>query len=115
MALDDALALTTLCWGIAAIAALIIAVPQAILLIRTALHRDPLWWFRLKTTLLFGSLGTALTRNVAIWADYALFDQRYFGTISQRWPADLVLSALVMLACVLAAVLYVKTQNEVRP
>ena len=112
---DDALALTTLFWLVAAIAALTIAVPQAILLVRTAVHRDPLWWFRLKTTLLFGSLGVALGRNVAVWADYAFFGQRYLGTIAQRWAMDLVLAAAIMLACVLAAILYAQTQHEVRP
>lgn len=115
MAPDEALALTTAFWGAAAAAALIIAVPQAILLVRTALRRDPLWWFRLKTTLLFGSLGAAMARNVAVWADFTFFDQRYLGGIAQRWPADMVLSAAIMLACVLAAVLYVRTQHEVRP
>lgn len=111
----EALTVTTLFWGISALAALFIAAPQAALLVRTAVRRDPLWWFRLKTTLLYGSLGLALARNVAIWADYTFFNQRYLGTIAQRWPADLVLSALVMLACVLAAVLFWRTQHEVRP
>lgn len=112
---DNALVVTTLCWGIAAIAALIIAVPQSVLLIRTSVHRDGLWWFRLKSTLLFGSLGLSMVRNLAVWADFTFYDQHYLGTIAQRWSLDLALSALIMLACVLAAVLYIQTQHEARP
>lgn len=115
MAPDLALTLTTICWGVAALAALVIAVPQSFLLVRTAERRDVLWWFRLKTTLLFGSLGVALLRNVAIWADYVFFGQWYFGSITQRWPMDLALSVLIMLACLLAASLYIKVQSEVSP
>lgn len=112
MTLDTGLALTTLCWAVAAVAALTIALPQSWLLVRTAVDRDKLWWFRLKSTLLFGSLGVAMLRNVAIWADYVLFDQHYFGGIAQRWPADLALSVVIMCACLLAAILYVRTQYE---
>lgn len=112
---DEALALTTIFWGVSAVAALVIAVPQSLLLARTALRRDPLWWFRLKTSLLFGSLGVAMIRNLGVWADYTFFDQRYLGPITQRWQMDLVLATGIMLACVLAAVLYIQTQHEVRP
>jgi hypothetical protein len=112
---DTAVGMTTVIWGVAAVASLVVAVPQAVLLVRTSLHRDPLWWFRLKTTLLFGSLGIAMLRNVAVWADLAYFDQRYLGPIAVRWPFDLGLSLAICSACVLAAVLYVQTQHEVRP
>lgn len=115
MAPDDAITATTVFWGVAAIAALIIAVPQAWLLIRTSLHRDRLWRFRGMSTLLFGSLGLAMGRNVAVWADLAFFDQYYLGPIATRWPLDLVIAALITLACVLAAFLYIQTQQEVRP
>jgi succinate-acetate transporter protein len=103
---------TTVCWGVAALAAATIAVPQAILLCRTLFRRDELWWFRLKTTLLFGSLALALGRNLAVWADYTWFGQRYLGTIDHRWAVDLILSSLIMLACLLAAGLYWKTRHE---
>lgn len=106
---------TTACWAVCAIAALIVAVPQSILLVRTAPDRDDLWWFRLKSSLVFGSLGLAMIRNVAIWADYVFFDQRYLGMIEQRWPLDLALSVLIMAGCILAAVLYIQTQFEARP
>ena len=112
---EAAIGMTTLVWGVAAIASLTIAVPQAVLLIRTSLNRDPLWWFRLKTTLLFGSLGIAMIRNVAVWADFAYFDQRYLGPIADRWPFDLGLALGICAACVLAAILYIQTQHEVRP
>jgi hypothetical protein len=112
---DIAINLTTACWGVALIAALVIALPQSLLLIRTSVRRDDLWWFRLKSSLLFGSLALAMARNLAVWADFALFNQRYFGTIERRWPMDLGLSALIMAAVVLAAILYVRTQTEVRP
>lgn len=112
---DNVLGAITLCWALGAVACLVISVPQSILLVRTSVNRDPLWWFRLKTTLLFGSLGVALIRNVAIWVDYTWFGQDLFGPIGERWPWDLAISALICGACVLAAVLYVQTQNEVRP
>lgn len=115
MTADEAIDVTTLLWAVASIAALSIAVPQATLLARTAVHRDPLWWFRLKTTLLFGSLGVAMIRNVLVWADLAWFDQRYLGPITHRWPLDLGLALCITAACVLAAVLYVQVQHEVRP
>lgn len=111
---DNALALTTFFWGIAAVASLSIALPQMGLLVRTSIHRDELWWFRLKTTLLFGSLGLAMFRNVAVWADYSFFDQYYLGAITERWPADLTFAFLIMVACLLAAALFWKTQRDER-
>ena len=111
---ETAVGMTTLVWGVAAIASLTIAVPQSVLLIRTSLNRDPLWWFRLKTTLLFGSLGIAMIRNVAVWADLAWFDQQYLGPIATRWPLDMALAFGICAACVLAAILYIQTQHEVQ-
>lgn len=113
MAPDEALTVITVFWGIAAVASLIIAVPQSILLVQTSHRRDKLWPFRLMSVLLFGSLGVAMGRNVAVWADLAFADQAYLGALATRWPLDLILAALIMLACVLAALLYVQVQREV--
>jgi hypothetical protein len=66
---DDALAITTGVWALAALAALSIAIPQSWRLIRTSMRHDSLWWFRLMSVLLFGALGVAMLRNVAVWAD----------------------------------------------
>jgi hypothetical protein len=112
---DDALAITTGVWALAALAALSIAIPQSWRLIRTSMRHDSLWWFRLMSVLLFGALGVAMLRNVAVWADLTFNDQRLLGPISQRWPFDLGIATGVMIACVYAAVLYVQTQREVLP
>jgi hypothetical protein len=112
---EDAVDITTIVWGIAAVAALSIAVPQAVLLIRLRRLHDRLWPFRVMSALLFGSLGVAMGRNVLAWADLAYFDQRYLGPIARRWPLDLAVAMLIMLACVWAALLYVRVQSEVQP
>lgn len=109
---DEALAVTTIFWGLAAVAALSIALPQSVLLCRTTLRRDDLWRWRVKTVLLFGGLALANLRNLAVWADYAFFDLRYLGTIEQRWPLDLAVAVILMAACTLAAVLHWETQHE---
>jgi len=108
---DDAVALTTLCWAVASTASFTIAVPQLWLLLRTSIHRDSLWWFRLKTTLLFSSLGIAMVRNVAVWADFAFFEQHYLGAIDRRWPLDLALALAITVACVFSAILFIYTQH----
>lgn len=113
--LDSGVEVTTVLWAVATVAALIIAVPQTWLLIRTATHRDGLWWFRLKTSLLFGSLALSMLRNMAVWADYAFFEQRYLGTIAQRWTFDLGVAFLITAACCLAATLFIRVQHEVKP
>lgn len=115
MTADQALDITTLIWGIAAAAALVIAVPQGVRLVKLRDRRDRLGSFRLMSTLLFGSLGVAMGRNVVFWADLAYFDQRYFGPIARRWPLDLGIALTIMVACVFAALLYVRVQNEVQP
>jgi hypothetical protein len=116
--MPDVLSLTAACWIVAAVASLRIAPPQMWLLLRTCGARDDLWLYRLKTVLLFGSLAVALLRNAAIWADFAWFEMRYFGTINDRRGGDLAISFAVMAACCLAAYLYDREQRrptEVRP
>lgn len=115
MTANDALILTTLFWALAALAALAIAAHQSMRLARAAPAHDEHWWFRLMSVLVFGSLGVTKLRNVAVWSDYIWFDQGLFGSILQRWPLDLALAVLTMLACLLAAVLYVQTQREPHP
>lgn len=110
----DLLALTACCWVVAALAALRIAAPQLVLLIRTSLHRDDLWLYRLKTSLLFGSLAVALLRNAAIWVDFLWFEQRFFGSINERQTGDLATSATITAACCLAAWLYQREQHRDR-
>jgi hypothetical protein len=108
----DVLSITAACWIVAAMASLRIAPPQLLLLIRTCTHRDDLWLYRLKTSLLFGSLAVALLRNAAVWADFVWFDMRYFGSIADRRLGDLVVSVAIMLACLLAAGLYSREQRR---
>lgn len=112
---EDAVDVTTMVWGVAALAALMVAIPQSLLLVRMRNRQDRLWPFRVMSTLLFGSLGIAMGRNVLVWADLAYFDQRYMGPIARRWPLDMAIALLIMVACLWAALLYVRVQNEVTP
>lgn len=107
----DPLTMTTLCWIVGAAAALRIALPQIVLLFVVRDH-DDLWPYRLKNTLLYGSLAVALVRNVLVWADYVWFDQAYFGAIDERRSGDLAVSAAIMAACLVAAVLYSLEQRR---
>ncbi len=113
MTASQAIDLTALIWAVAMAATLSIAVPQAILLVRMRKRRDRLSPFRIMSATLFGSLGVAMARNVAVWTDLAFFDQQYLGPIARRWPLDLVLALLVMAACIYAAGLYQRVQREV--
>jgi hypothetical protein len=101
----DLLTVTTFCWIVGALASLRIALPQVVLLFVVRDH-DDLWPYRLKNTLLYGSLATALVRNVLIWADYVWFAQAHFGSIDERRLGDLVSSAAIMVAVLVAAALY---------
>lgn len=112
MTQDQAVDLTTLIWAFAAVPSLGIALAQAILLIRMRHSRDRLWPYRVMCTLLFGSLGVAMGRNVAVWADLAFFEQFYLGPISRRWPIDLALALLIMVSCLWAGALYLREQRE---
>lgn len=111
----EALLIMTACWAISAIAALSIALPQSVLLVRTTFARDKNWWLRLKTTLLFGSIGIAAGRTAAILIDYLWFDQAWFGPLESRWAGDLTLAVAVTTAVVLAAVLFWQIQFEREP
>lgn len=112
MSPDQAVDVTTVIWALAAVPSLGIAVAQAILLVRLRKRADRLWQYRVMGSLLFGSLGVAMSRNVVVWADLAYFDQHYLGPIARRWPLDLGLALCIMVACLWAGVLYVREQRE---
>ena len=107
---EQAVDITTLIWAFAAVPSLGIATAQAILLVRMRRSKDRLWPYRVMGTLLFGALGVAMARNVAVWADLAYADQRYLGPIDRRWPLDMFLAFCIMLACLWAGALYVREQ-----
>lgn len=115
MTAEQAVDLTTLLWALAAIPSLGIALAQAYLLVKMRRARDRLWQYRVMGTLLFGSLGVAMGRNVVVWADLAFFEQRLLGPIAVRWPLDLALAFLIMLACLWSGALYVREQRERHP
>lgn len=115
MTADQAIDVTTLVWAVAALASLCVALPHSVLLIRLWNARDRLWEFRAVVCLLFGALFLTMFRNVAVWADLAWFGQRYLGPIASRWPLDLGLAVLTMIACVWGAFLYARVQREVAP
>lgn len=115
MTADQGLALTTLCWVLAAVPSLLIAGDQAILMIRLLHRHDGLDLYRVRTALLFGVIGVALARSASIWADFRWFDQRYFGTIDDRWPMDLAISVVLLLAVLLSTCLYLRARGARPP
>lgn len=112
---ETAADLMALIWAVAAFAAALIAVPNAVRLIGMRQARDSLGLYRLMAVLVFGSGFLMLLRNVAVWADFAYFGQAYLGTFAQRWPWDLGIAVLIMLGYALGAFLFVRAQREQYP
>ncbi len=112
MARETGLALTALCYLLAAIAALSITVPQARRLVRLRHAHDGLGAFRLKTTVLFGSLSLLALRAAAVWIDFVFFGQHYLGTIDHRWGVDLALAALFLGGVLISAWLHWRMAHE---
>lgn len=103
---DDVAVAIVMAFGLAALCALSVAIPQAILLIRLVRNGQGIALWTLKTVLWTGSLGLALGWRFLVWVDFTQFDQRVFGTIDQRWPIEAILATLVAGACIYAAGLY---------
>lgn len=89
-----------------ALAALSVALPQAWLLVRLWRAGDAIAPYTLKTVAWTGTLGVILLWRAILFVDYSRFDQRYFGTIDDRWPIDLALALAFAVAVNYAAALY---------
>lgn len=103
---DDVGVVIVMALGLAALCALSVAIPQAVLLVRLARKGEGIALWTLKTVLWTGSLGLALGWRFLVWVDFTQMDQRVLGTIDQRWPVEATLTMLVAAACIYAAGLY---------
>lgn len=103
---DDLEVLIVVIFAWTALAALSVTIPQAWLLIRLWRAGDSIAPYTLKTVAWTGTLGVILCWRSALFIDYSFFDQRYFGTIEQRWPIDLTLALAFAVAVNFAAGLY---------
>lgn len=112
MGSDAGLMLTMLCYAVVAAAALSIAGPQTLRLVRMRRVADGLGLFRLKNALVYGALFLLATRTLLVWADFVVFDQRYLGPVEHRWGFDLAVAAIAALAVAFAAALHWKTSHE---
>lgn len=96
-------------FAIASIAALTVAAPQAILLVRLWHDGDPIAPYTLKTVAWTGTIGVSFAWRCLVFMDFTYFDQRYFGTIDDRWPIESILAFGLTAAVVYGAVLYHRT------
>ena len=103
---DDIELLVAFVFAETAFVALSVAVPQAVLLVRLWRAGESIARYTLKTVAWTGTIGLILFWRSLLFVDYTLFEQRYFGTIEERWPVDLTLALLFAVAVNYAATLY---------
>ena len=89
-----------------------VGIPQASAWVRLGGGFDGLQPFRLKTGLLSNAFGLFLVWRAVVYLDYALYDQQIMGVLGARWPIELVISALVLLASGYTTVLYVMVRTR---
>lgn len=106
---DNIAGAVVLLLALAALCALSVAIPQAILLMRLWRRGDRIIYWTLKTVLWTSAVGAGLGWRCLIWLDGTFFDQRFLGTAMDRWPAEVAISLYVALSCFYAAILYHKT------
>lgn len=108
-------AMIALFYAVSAVAVSSVGVPQTAALWRRRHEPDGLQRFRALWVLLMGSLCLGMVYRAAVWIDLAAFDQAWMGPIARRWPLEVAISWLVMLASLFAAGLYWVTRKEHRP
>jgi presenilin-like A22 family membrane protease len=106
---DSSAATIALAFGLAALCAWSVAVPQAILLVRLLRIGDDIALYTLKTVLWTSSLGIALGWRSLVFLDWACCDQGHLGNIDQRWGIEAAMALYIALAVFYAAALYHKT------
>lgn len=106
---DSWAAVIALAFGIAALCAWSVAIPQAVLLARLLAIGDSIVPFTLKTVLWTSSIGIAMGWRCLVFLDWAFFDQRHLGTIGQRWGVEAAMALYIVLAVFYSAALYHRT------
>ena len=106
---DSWAAFIAVAFGIAALCAWSVAVPQAILLLRLVAIGDDIVPFTLKTVLWTSALGIAMGWRCLVFLDWAFFDQRHLGTIGQRWGIEAAMALYIVLSVLYATALYYRT------
>lgn len=95
--------------AVAAIAALSVAVPQSVLLVRLLVRGDPIAPYTLKTVAWTSSIGVAFAWRCLVFVDFTYFSMHYLGTIEDRWPFETILAFLLTGSVLYAAILYHRT------
>lgn len=96
-------------FGIASIAALTVAIPQTALLVRLLRAGNSIAPYTLKTVAWTGTIGVAFAWRCLVFIDFTYFDQRYLGTIDDRWPIESIMAFGLTAAVIYGAALYHKT------
>ncbi len=96
-------------FAVASLAALSVAVPQSILLVRLLMARDPIAPYTLKTVAWTGTIGVAFAWRCIVFIDFTYFDQYYLGTIEDRWPVESIMAFALTAAVIYGAALYHRT------
>lgn len=96
-------------FAIASLAAISVAVPQSILLVRLLAARDAIAPYTLQTVAWTSTIGVSFAWRCAVFVDFTYFDQRYLGTIEDRWPIESIMAFALTAAVIYGAVLYHKT------
>lgn len=92
-----------------------VGIPQTISLFRRLHSGDGLNLFRLMWVIVLGALCLGLVYRAALWVDISVFDQQIMGPISQRWPFEVAISAVIAVAALYLAWLYWRTRKDQRP
>ena len=107
-------AVVVLFWATSALCSAYVWWPQTVALWRLRRSRDDLNMFRIKDFLLLGAIFLGTFWRCVVWADLTFNDQRIFGTIDYRWPAEMAISAGIAVACAWIAWLYHQTRYSGR-
>jgi len=93
-------------FGLAALMALSVAIPQLLLVPRLVWRHDPILPYTISTVLWTSAVGLACFWRFLVFIDLSYFDQEYMGTIDSRWPIEVLLAGYLVGAVGYATVLY---------
>jgi hypothetical protein len=106
---ERVLASIVVAFAIASLAALSVAIPQSVLLIRLIRARNGIVPYTLQTVAWTSTIGVAFAWRCIVFIDFTYFDQYYLGTIEDRWPIESVMAFLLAAAVIYGAALYHRT------
>lgn len=89
-----------------ALCLLFVAVPQSVAMFKGRIHGWQYQDFRLMTVSSGAATSLILVWRAAVYIDWGLFDQRFFGAISNRWVWELFIIGCAQIAYGYAARLY---------